>query len=318
MDCIREVLGSKQLGAKILFLSLANVLIGLWIAFALSYFETKQRLDVIEYQHRLVIEEITRLADSTKDPNQLLFKDYECRFSERQKYQKYLSSMAKIDRVITELGEIKRISHQNDYLDRSGRSDYASETAGAQVLSIGNTKLATPSTSISKWLSLFGLNKISKYFANGPNRAIQPSIHPGECFAFTGPGEIIIKLIKTVFIDAVSIEHILPQMSPNGNISNAPSNFSVYGMENENGNVSSSCVDSNAILNAIHLGDFQYDINRHQPLQLFQLNQNASAKSFPIVRFIFKSNHGDPEHTCVYRIRVHGSLTKPDYYQRDP
>lgn len=313
MDCVREVLGSKQLGAKVLFLSLTNVLIGLWIAFALSYFETKHRLDVIEYQHRLVIEEIIRLGDSTKDPNQLLFKDYECRYSERQKYQKYLSSMAKIDKVITDLDEIKRISNRNDYLDRSGRSDYALETSGAQVLSIGNTELATPSTSISKWLSLFGLNKISKYFANGPNRAIQPSIHPGECFAFTGPGEIIIKLIKTVFIDAVSIEHILPQMSPNGNISNAPSNFSVYGMENGNGNVSSSCVDSNAILNAIHLGDFQYDINKHQPLQLFQLNQNVTAKSFPIVRFIFKSNHGDPEHTCVYRIRVHGSLTKPDY-----
>lgn len=318
MDCVREVLGSKQLGAKIVFLSLTNVLIGLWIAFALSYFETKHRLDAIEYQHRLVIKEIIRLGDSTIDPNQLLFKYYECQYSERQKYQKYLLSMAKIDKAITKLDEIKRISNRNDYLDRSGRSDYALETSGAQVLSIGNTELATPSTSISKWLSLFGLNKISKYFANGPNRAIQPSIHPGECFAFTGPGEIIIKLIKTVFIDAVSIEHILPQMSPNGNISNAPSNFSVYGMENGNGNVSSSCVDSNAILNAVHLGDFQYDINKHQPLQLFQLNQNVTAQSFPIVRFIFKSNHGDPEHTCVYRIRVHGSLTKPDYYQCDP
>lgn len=308
MDCIREVLGSKQLGAKILFLTLINVLIGLWIAFALSYFETKHRLDVIEYQHRLVIDEMIRVADSTKDQNQLLVKDYEMRSSERQQYQKYLSSMSKIDRVITELDEIKRTSNQNDYLDRSGRSDYALETAGAQVLSIGNTQLAyCTSASISKWFSLFGLNKISKYFANGPNRAIQPSIYPGECFAFTGTGEIIIKLIKTVFIDAVGIEHILPQMSPNGNILNAPSNFSVYGMEN--GNVLSSCADSNAI----HLGDFQYDINEHQPLQMFQLSQNATTKSFPIVRFIFKSNHGDPEHTCVYRIRVHGSLTKPDY-----
>lgn len=317
MDCIREVLGSKHLGAKILFLSLTNVLVGLWIAFALSHFETKQRLDIIEYQHRLVIEEITRLADSTTNPIQLFFKDYECRYNERKQYQMYLSSMAKIDRVITELDEIKRISNRKDYLDRSGRSDYALETAGGKVLSIGNTKLVTSSTSTLKWLSLFGLNRMNKYFANGPNRAIQPSIQPGECFAFTGPGEIIIKLIKSVFIDAVSIEHILPQMSPNGNISNAPSYFSVYGMEN--GNCSSSCVvDSNAILNAIHLGDFKYDINKNQPLQLFQLNHNAKAKSFPIIRFIFKSNHGDPEHTCVYRIRVHGSLNKPDYFQRDP
>lgn len=293
MDCVREILGSKHLGAKILFLSITNILIGLWIAFALSYFDAKERLDVIEYQHRLAMVEIQRIAH--RDSNQLINYHEQC---ERKYNLMHLATIKEIDKINNTLETMTGLSNRNDYLDRSGRTDFALETAGARILSIGNTTLiSTP-----KWLSTFSF--ISNFFIrNGPNHAIQPSIHPGECFAFSGTGEIIIKLIKTIFIDAVSIEHILPQMSPNGNILSAPSNFSVYGMENEIGTSSCDTV--------VHLGNFRYQITKEQqPLQLFRVA--ASETSFPIVRFVFTSNHGDPMCTCVYRIRVHGSLTKPN------
>lgn len=292
MDCARKLLGQHQLVGKILFLCITNILIGLWIAFALSYLETKNRIDILEYQNQLFIDEITRIADSTKDPHQLI-KDYAL----RRQCLMHLSAIEKIDKVITDLEYLKGVSKQNVYLDRSGRPDYALESAGAQILSTGNTKLAT----LPDWVSFSKFSmKIRKTIANGPNLAIQPSIYPGECFAFIGQGEITIKLIRAVFVDAVSVEHIVPQMSPSGNILSAPSNFSVYGMENG--------IHSNFL----HLGDFRYEINKQQPLQLFRLRQNVSEKSFPIVRFVFVANHGDSSHTCVYRIRVHGSLSKPN------
>lgn len=94
-------------------------------------------------------------------------------------------------------------------------------------------------------------------------------------------------------------------MSPDGNILSAPSNFSVYGIKCEN----ISCTNVADI--SVHLGDFRYEIEKQQPLQLFWIDSStATETSFRIVRFIFTSNHGDPRYTCVYRIRIHGSLTK--------
>lgn len=275
-------------------LSMSIVLLGFFIAISLSHFETKYRLGVIEYQHRFFVEKMSRISDPSK--RTVMARQAIDRLRDRRQYMVHLSSLGTVDKLITELEQIKELSKPSNYNGQNGRVDFALGTAGAQILSVGKTNELSP---LPKWLPMFGFRSISKYFVNGAHRVIQPSIYPGECFAFTGPGEIIIKLIRAVFIDVVSIEHILPKMSPDGNISNAPGWFHFYGMENED--------DSSATL----LGTFFYDIEKNQSLQEFPLATNNIDKSFPIVKFEFAQNHRD-NYTCIYRVSVHGSLVKPN------
>lgn len=201
----------------------------------------------------------------------------------------YLSSM---ERISNEKADSIDAVALNQYLDQSGRSDYALASAGARIISTGETQLVNAP---NQWSQFFNCRLPENSNSNGPHNVLQPSIHPGECFGFYGRGEIHIKLVKAVFIDAVGIEHILPQMSPDSNIQNAPRQFNVYGV-----------LDSADAANTIGLGSFRYDINKKRPLQLFAVAKNATTQRIDSVRFEFLSNHG-AENTCVYRIRVYGS-----------
>lgn len=295
MSIWQELVVPQRYWRRVWLLSMSIVLLAIFITISLSHLETKYRLEIVEYQHRLFIEEVSHIANSHKRTK--LAEDAIRRLQDRKDYFRHLSSMGVVDKIITELEQIKKQSKSGNYIDPSGRPDFALGTAGAQVLSVGKTKVLT---SLPRWLSMLGFGSISKYFVNGAHHVLHPSIYPGECFAFHGPGEIVIKLVRTVYIDAVGIEHILPQMSPDGNILNAPSLFNVYGMDNEG--------DSNAM----HLGTFYYDIDLKQSLQIFQMAKNSSDKSFPIVKFEFAPNLSDVNYTCIYRVRVHGSLIQPN------
>lgn len=291
----QRMLAPRGFWTRVAFLSVSIVLLGLLITILLSQYETKHRLSVIEQQHHLFVNELVRITDTSKKTQ--LTEEAILRLQTRKQQLIQSSSMATVDKLITELEQIKQTINPDKHVEPNQRPDFALQTAGAQILSVGETEVLTP---FPQWLSgIYGFHGISKYFLNGAHRVIQPSIYPGECFAFTGPGKIIIKLIRNVFIDAVGIEHILPQMSPDGFISNAPSEFSVYGMDNEDEQSST------------HFGTYRYDIEKHQSLQEFQLHANCTDKSFPIVKFEFVPNEiNGINYTCIYRIRVYGSLIK--------
>lgn len=56
----------------------------------------------------------------------------------------------------------------------------------------------------------------------------------------------------------------------------------------------------------VALGEFSYDLDKSNA-QTFQLERTANSRVVNMVRFDFSSNHGNLEHTCIYRFRVHGS-----------
>lgn len=58
--------------------------------------------------------------------------------------------------------------------------------------------------------------------------------------------------------------------------------------------------------NGFLFGEFTYN-NDGTPVQEFPI-QNLSEESYEIVEVKFHTNSGNPEYTCVYRIRVHGTL----------
>lgn len=210
---------------------------------------------------------------------------------------KRLERSQTMHRARSELAQMKRTIELDKYLDTNGRPDYALESTGGRILSIGSTELvSSASNKLQNAMTyIFGYGTALPFVTNSPRYVIQPSIMPGECFAFVGHGEITIQLVKPIVIDAVSVEHILAEISPTTDISNAPHEFSVYGLADEN--------DSKPT----HLGDFAYNIAARRPLQIFPI---ANHSTFPIVRFRIHSNHGHPNNTCVYRLRVHGTLNE--------
>ncbi|NWR86676.1 SUN1 protein, partial [Furnarius figulus] len=120
-----------------------------------------------------------------------------------------------------------------------------------------------------------------------------PDMYPGNCWAFKGSqGYLVVRLSMKIYPTAFTVEHIPKTLSPKGNISSAPRNFSVYGLDDE--------YQEEGKL----LGEYVYD-QEGEPLQMFPvLEENEDA--FQIVELRIFSNWGHAEYTCLYRFRVHG------------
>lgn len=169
--------------------------------------------------------------------------------------------------------------------------DFACESNGGSIVKLDDTIPVVKNKPINVY---FGLT------INTPKMVIQPSISPGECFAYKGSrGTITIKMMGKVLISSVSIGHIPIQLSPLKNLYSAPNDFSVWGLKELND------------FQPEYLGSFSYNIGDLQQFQTFDVFQPTdSPKSFQLVRFNFTSNHGNSKYTCIYRIRVYGKLNK--------
>ena len=91
-------------------------------------------------------------------------------------------------------------------------------------------------------------------------------------------------------------EHISSLLSPDGHISSAPASMSLAG-------VSEDALDSvTPLLNFTYsaLGD---------PVQTFKLPL-ATEDRWRVVELSVHNNHGHPDYTCLYRFRVHGTVSQ--------
>ncbi|XP_044758292.1 nuclear migration and anchoring protein unc-84-like isoform X2 [Coccinella septempunctata] len=170
--------------------------------------------------------------------------------------------------------------------DKTGKTDFALETAGGRIVKVIDTE------NYGSTVGLFGLTLCEGN--NGPRAMIQSSSAPGECWAFKGSkGTVLIKLLGKVRINAVSLEHISSKISPTGKLDTAPKDFAIYGLED---------LKKTKVL----LGRFQYKLDSH-PIQTFPIKMSCQVP-FEFVEFHVDSNHGSTEYTCIYRLRVHGTL----------
>ncbi|XP_044835142.1 SUN domain-containing protein 1 isoform X9 [Mauremys mutica] len=176
--------------------------------------------------------------------------------------------------------------------DKTGMVDFALESGGGSILSTRCSETYETKTAL---ISLFGIPLW--YFSQSPRVVIQPDMYPGNCWAFKGSqGYLVVRLSMMIYPTAFALEHIPKTLSPTGNITSAPKDFSVYGLEDE--------YQEEGTL----LGQYVYD-QEGEPLQMFQVtkkNENA----FQIVELRIFSNWGHTEYTCLYRFRVHGKPTE--------
>lgn len=89
-------------------------------------------------------------------------------------------------------------------------------------------------------------------------------------------------------------EHIPIALSREGNIDSAPRTFKIYGLKKEND------------LEPELLGRYTYSAS-DEPLQRFEVTRKEVAQEgWNIIEMEVEENHGHPEYTCLYRLRVHG------------
>ncbi|XP_019957397.1 SUN domain-containing protein 1 isoform X7 [Paralichthys olivaceus] len=172
--------------------------------------------------------------------------------------------------------------------DRTGLVDYALESGGGSILSTRCSETYETKTAL---MSLFGLPLW--YFSQSPRVVIQPDVYPGNCWAFKGSqGYLVIRLSLRILPKSFCLEHIPKALSPTGNITSAPRNFTVYGLDDEH-------QEEGKLLG---LYTYQEDGESLQTFPIMEQND----KAFQIIEVRVLSNWGHPDYTCLYRFRVHG------------
>ncbi|XP_076219882.1 SUN domain-containing protein 3-like [Aptenodytes patagonicus] len=164
--------------------------------------------------------------------------------------------------------------------------DWALEAIGATIDAERTSKSYGGQGKKSWWLSPFSFSS-----ANPPETILQPRIAPGSCWAFQGSrGHVVVRLPEQIWPTAFTIWHISEAVSPSGEVSSAPKEFAVSGVDE-------------AAAETL-LGTFTYNVHK-EIAQTFHV-QKELPRTFRYIKFQVQSNWGNPEYTCVYRVQVHG------------
>ncbi|XP_029900762.1 SUN domain-containing protein 3-like [Myripristis murdjan] len=177
-------------------------------------------------------------------------------------------------------------------------SDYALESNGGSVMQKHSSKTYRAPSPYQSYLfyNIFWTD------LRGPpsHRTViqgNTDLRPGYCWAFAGGrGHLVVSLSHPVSVTHVTLDHISKTVSPTGQISEAPKNFAVFGM---------SSLDE---AEGTWLGSFQYNQDGGA-IQTFQLPESAK-RVFKFVKLVVESNWGHEVYTCLYRFRVHGTLSQ--------
>ncbi|XP_072217364.1 SUN domain-containing protein 2-like [Excalfactoria chinensis] len=128
--------------------------------------------------------------------------------------------------------------------------------------------------------------------AKPPETLLQPDVSAGSCWAFQGSrGHAVIQLPENIWPTAVTMWHVSKAVSPSGDVSSAPRDFAILGVdENENETL---------------LGSFIYDVDG-EIAQTFHV-QEEPLHAYQRIKVEVQSNWGNMEYTCVYRVEIHGN-----------
>lgn len=176
--------------------------------------------------------------------------------------------------------------------DKTGRVDYALESAGGEIVSTRCTQTYDIKSGV---LKLLGFTIYSK--SNNPQTVIQGNpIQPGACWPFQGfPGYLLIKLRSSIYVTGFTIEHAPKSILPSGEMKSAPRKFNVWGLTDQN--------DPEPVL----FGDYEFTDSENN-LQYFPVQNTNIVTPYEYVELRIHSNLGELEYTCLYRFRVHGNL----------
>ncbi|XP_053666025.1 SUN domain-containing protein 3 [Anopheles marshallii] len=229
-----------------------------------NYEQLHDRIAVIEKPEQIKDIELHKITDTYSERNVQCFKEMEV-------LQERISLLEQLN------------------FDKLGPTDYAARMFGGEVLSADTT--SRHRSSIFSRMR----NMISSVYDN--YHQMQCIIQDcGTCYALEGSsGTIVLKLVKSVHLNAITIEHIPKTSLPsNVDVYSALKEFSVWGT-NKPSNMGKD----------IYFGTFTFDYATTF-LETFEFNLEHGMPSISFVRIDIHSNHGE-KFTCIYRIRIHGT-----------
>ena len=213
--------------------------------------------------------------------------------------------------------------------DRIGKRDFALYSAGGRVL----PSLTSPTLQVqqrrSTWLSLLGSRSSSGVKGRPPVVAIHHDNAPGLCWPFAGQtGSLGIQLARKVAISDVSIEHA-PRSLAYDDSNSAPREVVVWGIvesasdlakvrqyrQHVAADASAEPIPPPPSPNHVLVASATYDVAPgSRAVQTFPASDEMRALEMPlsVVHVQVVSNHGNPDFTCLYRVRVHGSESRSE------
>ncbi|KAG9104063.1 hypothetical protein FRC06_005763 [Ceratobasidium sp. 370] len=212
--------------------------------------------------------------------------------------------------------------------DTLARADFALYTGGGRVV----PEYTSPTFSVSAqgWRGMLGIGTV---YGRSPAVALVPDINVGNCWAFAGSqGQLGVLLSRSVRVDSVTIDHVSKEVAYD--LKAAPKKFVVWGLVEGADNLSKLAqyrkqaeaqsigtgaegedqAEEPPYQDSIKLVEFEYDINATSHIQTFAVPDDVRATGIDVGMVIFKvqSSWGDPNFTCIYRVRVHGETAGPN------
>lgn len=136
------------------------------------------------------------------------------------------------------------------------------------------------------------------------SKILEPSFgEPGQCLPLKSNNVFVdIGLRTSVLPEAITLEHVAESVAYDR--SSAPKDFRIFGW------LSQYKDDTNIESEQMFLlGEFSYDLEKGSA-QTFNLPVESTGNLINMIKLDVLSNHGSPSHTCIYRLRVHGSEPK--------
>lgn len=268
---------------KALFISLVVIIVGLFVR---SY------VNDIKYEVKFLEDNLARVMKSIENTSLLQMK----KIGNEQAHiefkdwsdQQMLMVKGEIQKLRDNVKSVKLHSGIKD--EELTRYDLALESSGGRVVSVHQTKLMND---CSPWKVLLG----ACHRRYPPEKAIQSSNEPGQCFCFKGTeGAFTIRMSCEAILDAVTLEHIPRNLSPTSEISSAPKKFELTGYKN---------IDDEK---GIEYGTFEFD-PKVMHKQVYSVSK-SSIEKVKYVKMTVLENHGDKTQTCIYRLQLHGFVEK--------
>lgn len=214
--------------------------------------------------------------------------------------------------------------------DRTGQPDWAQGAVWAAV--VGHSQARRPPA--VGWARFHGIREKMASGIGGwdgvhplANKLLTGLVaQPGACLPLVGSsGWVDVRLAGRIRPSAFTYEHISHSIAYD--IRTAPRNLTLLGFlgrpptaPTEGGTRAKGAPGAAPSINgAVQLGSFAFDAHARRAVQTFPLSPEAGSGSSsqqpgtahgpPLVdhiRLLIASNHGHPDYTCVYRLRMHG------------
>ncbi|KAG2038346.1 UNC-like C-terminal-domain-containing protein [Suillus americanus] len=173
--------------------------------------------------------------------------------------------------------------------------DFALWSAGARIVPAFTSPTYDASQPKSWFQGLF-TSRIQPEW-RFPEVAISPGLNVGNCWPMNGSsGAIGISLARDISPQSITIEHVPRHLSLDSR--SAPKHLEVWSPLGHS--------PTDAKHRFVFLSEMFYDVLSVDHIQNFPLQQQFL--HVPNIIVVVKSNWGNENFTCLYRIRVHGVL----------